>query len=198
MSCWSRWPGVSEYPLSIWVPGKPASQGSKRIVPNTRVLRNAGRLMKVGAEEWLRLKDVNNPGYVLLLDDDESNKAWRNTVAVGAARQVGRPMLDEGVFLIATFCRVRPPSHLTSKGALSAEGKRHPTPDTRPDSIKIMRSVEDALQGVLWREDSRITTHIIRKRWAEQSGVALLVWPESLAPEITLTPLADLGGSDEA
>jgi Holliday junction resolvase RusA-like endonuclease len=147
-------------------------------------MRSDGVLSYLGGEEWLRVKDIVR--YTLVLDDDRSNDAWRKYVAEVFTDLAGLvDPLDEPVFLIATFYRPRPKNHLTSKGELSAEGKRNPKPITKPDSIKMMRSVEDALSGLAWSDDSRICDHIIRKRWATDEmgeGVHLMIWPDSICP----------------
>ena len=171
------------WPVNIWIDGKPGKQGSKRIVPHVARMRKDGVLAHLGGAEWIRIRDIVR--YTLVLDDDRSNKAWREHV-VGVFTDlvsIDAP-LDEPVFVIATFYRPRPKDHFTSKGELSAKGKRTPKPVTKPDTFKMMRSIEDALSGHLWSDDSRICDHVIRKRWSDdqQEGVHLLVWPDSECP----------------
>ena len=103
---------MTSWPLNVWIPGKPASQGSKRVVPHTRKMRAEGLVQYLGNEEWIPLRLVSNRQYTLILDDDTGLKKWREHVAQNVPH-AGDP-LDEAVFVIATFYRVRPKTHLTS------------------------------------------------------------------------------------
>lgn len=170
------------WPIDIFIEGKPAKQGSKRLVPHTSMMRKNGVLAYLGGVEWIRVKDI--PRYTMILDADKNNSAWRKQVSeVFTELLSSSDVLDEPVFVIATFYRNRPASHYTSTGTLSKKGRETPKPDTRPDSIKLMRSVEDALTGLAWVDDSRICDHIIRKRWADDhsvpEGVHILIWPDN-------------------
>lgn len=171
-----------DWPVDVFIEGTPAKQGSKRLVPHVKLMEKHGVTVFLGGEKWLRVRDI--PKYTLVLDADTKNKAWREKVAENFTLLSGlKQPIEEAVVLQATFYRPRPKSHYTKTGRLSAEGVRNPEPVTRPDSIKMMRSVEDALSGVAWKDDSYICHHSITKEWCDDGvpeGVALRIWPMSV------------------
>jgi len=153
-------------------------------VPHVSKMRKEGAVATFLGQEWIRLSNIVR--YTLVLDDDRSNKDWRKHVKKTFTDLVSLiEPLDEPVFMLATFYRPRPKNHYTSKGELSAEGLRMPKPTTRPDTFKMARSIEDALTGLAYRDDSMICDHVIRKRWCERGGdegVHLVIWPDSQCP----------------
>jgi len=48
-------------------------------------------------------------------------------------------------------------------------------PTTRPDALKLCRAVEDALAGVIYRDDSQVVDLDIQKRYGPP-GVDVVVW----------------------
>lgn len=117
---------------------------------------------------------------------------------VVVASEVARAMEEHGlelvrrprpVYLSVTFYRVRPSSHYRSNGlALNAEGDRRPWPTTKPDRGKTLRTIEDALTGVLYEDDAQVVEGVVAKRWGERAGARLSValWEND--------PLSESGG----
>lgn len=91
----------------------------------------------------------------IVTSDNPKNKPWRDQVALVAL--AGRPrgfVLWTGpVELQAVFHLPRP------------RRPRHAEPTARPDVDKLLRSCLDALTGVLWRDDSQVTSLSARKRY---------------------------------
>ena len=115
--------------LDLFVPGRPAPQGSKRHV-------GGGRLV-------------------------ESSKAvgpWRDLVAWHAAQEFRIAPLDGPLRVSLMFVMPRPSG--TPKRTTPAAVKR-------PDLDKLVRSVFDALSGVVWRDDSQAVEIHAYKRLAE-------------------------------
>jgi Holliday junction resolvase RusA-like endonuclease len=126
-------------------------------------------------------------GAVVTDDGGKALEAWQGLIRVYAisarnaagARVVTRPGALE-MFMV--FLRRRPDAHYTGRGALSAEGMRHPTPDTKPDWDKLARAVGDALTdatkkglaGALAEDDSQITSAHVGKAWTEQKPGVLI------------------------
>jgi Holliday junction resolvase RusA-like endonuclease len=134
--------------LRFTVYGKAVSQGSKRVIP-------------------VKTKD-GGVRHCIIEQTDKALRLWRSDVVAAArAAYTGGVML--GAFRLAlTFYRTRPQSHYgTGKhaGQLRDSAPRYPT--TRHDTIKDARAIEDALTGVLWRDDSQICEHLIRKIFGE-------------------------------
>lgn len=48
-------------------------------------------------------------------------------------------------------------------------------PIVRPDLLKLARAVEDALSGVLWKDDSQVVVEVLRKRYDEPMGCVVTV-----------------------
>ena len=98
--------------------------------------------------------------------------AWRKVVrqeALSAMRH--RTVLDGPLNLTVTFFVIRPASHWNKSG-LSAEGRRNPHPTSKPDLTKLLRAVEDACTGVIWKDDSQIVKQVCYKKYCrEMNGV---------------------------
>lgn len=104
------------------------------------------------------------------------------------AGEVSRAMEEHGlalirkprpVYLSATFYRLRPSSHYRADGeSLNAEGRRLPFPTTKPDRGKVLRTLEDALTGVLYEDDAQVVAGIVAKRWGQGAGaqITIRVW----------------------
>lgn len=100
-----------------------------------------------------------------------AEKAWQH-----AWREAGSPTV-EGPFSVAIEVYVaRPKDHFTSKGELSAKGRRNPLPHgQKPDMDNVLKLVLDALNGHAYKDDVAATDigHS-QRRWAVDEGVR--VW----------------------
>lgn len=109
-------------------------------------------------------------------DDNPKAKGYMEHVAdVAAEAMAGRPFLEAPLRLELVFYRPRPSGHYNSKGELSAAGRRSPAPTTKPDALKLARGVEDALTGVIYRDDAAIVDELILKRYGEPARVEVSV-----------------------
>jgi Holliday junction resolvase RusA-like endonuclease len=96
--------------------------------------------------------------------EDSKNKPWKRAVASEGKRvRLDAPILEGALAVVCTFARPRPKSHYGVRGLLPSAPA---FPVTRPDVLKLMRAVEDALTGVLWVDDSQIVDEHLVKRWA--------------------------------
>lgn len=83
----------------------------------------------------------------------------------------GRPWLGEGpVSLSIVLWEARPASHWTSKGELSASGRRSPRPMRKPDLDNVAKLIADALNGCLYRDDKQIVELRICRKWLYAQG----------------------------
>lgn len=105
---------------------------------------------------------------------------WRRNVGQEALRAwKGKPLIEGPVLLQLVFVRVRKDGHLLGGGRLSADGR---TPrkmlasGMAPDLGKIGRGVEDALTGVVLKDDSLIVWTEYRKLWGRSERVLITVW----------------------
>jgi Holliday junction resolvase RusA-like endonuclease len=141
--------------LTFFVPGKPQPAGSKRAFHN----KHTGRSMVV--------------------DANANSKPWQAAVAAaGHEAMNGGSLFTGGLHVELCFETVRPKGHYGSgrnAEVLKVSAPVHPT--GRPDVLKLGRGVEDALTGVVWRDDAQIVYEVLRKRYAEVAGVYVSVLP---------------------
>lgn len=141
----------------------------------------------------------------IVVDANPNLKRWQDVVAWEARQAIGEAPLFEGPLLLRLrFYRSRPIAHYTSKGTLSATGRRHPYPATRPDLTKLIRAVEDALTGVVWRDDQQVVQQDAMKLYGDpprvelEIGPALPSWPFDGDPRARLERLEGAIGPDHA
>lgn len=129
--------------LSVFVPGIPAPQGSKRHV-----------------------------GRGILVESSKQLKPWRLDVTTTcAAARTDPPLEQAAVWLRFEF--PRPKSHYrTGRHAHELRPDAPERHAVKPDVDKLARAILDALTaaGVL-RDDSRVTDLIVAKRYGDQPGV---------------------------
>ena len=148
--------------IQFEVNGTPAPGGSKKVFSIRRQGFHTGRF--------------------IVTDDAKHNKEWRAVVAA-AARAAKLPMLDGPIFLSVVFYMPRPKSHfwginrIRTVASLRADAPYYHT--TKPDATKLLRSTEDALTGILWKDDAQIVIQVVQKLYVptsrEQPGASIQV-----------------------
>jgi Holliday junction resolvase RusA-like endonuclease len=115
------------------------------------------------------------PGWNRAVITDANPKAadWKRTVQV-FAQQSGCEILEGPVHVQATFFLSRPQGHWGKRGLLPSAPKY---PAKKPDVLKLMRSTEDALTGICWRDDAQIVDEHIAKLYSTDgwTGCWLLI-----------------------
>jgi Holliday junction resolvase RusA-like endonuclease len=74
------------------------------------------------------------------------------------------------------FVLARPRSHYgTGRNADRLRATAPAWPCSRPDATKLLRAVEDALTGVVWRDDGQVVVQTARKvyGWPERAEVCV-------------------------
>lgn len=142
--------------LMLWVPGRPAPQGSM-----TPIRRGPKLGVKAANEKVL--------------------KPWRAQITAFALdRWGGATPLDEALCATLVFRFRRPGGHFNVAGELNKQGRENPYPANRGtgDGDKLVRAVFDGLEaaGVL-ADDARIVEHHARKEWGDKEGVQLWLQP---------------------
>lgn len=102
---------------------------------------------------------------VIVTDDSARSRPWKAQVADAAAQAMtGRePFSVEPLLLELTFWMPRPKGHLGAKGNVRPSAPSAPT--VKPDLLKLARAVEDALTGVVYRDDAQITCEVLQKAY---------------------------------
>jgi len=106
------------------------------------------------------------------IEDNPRLAQWRQAVAQVAADAYNGPLLSGPVGLRLVFIRPRPKAFYgtgRNAGRLKAGAPFWPT--TRPDLLKLARAVEDALTGVIWRDDAQIVVEHLSKKYGERFAV---------------------------
>ena len=113
--------------VTFFVPGKPATAGSKKGFVNKKT------------------------GRVIITEDCRRSKTWREAVRQTAVEVVGeRPVLTGALMVDMTFYLPRPKSHYgtgRNQRKVKPSAPRYHT--KKPDLTKIIRSTEDALTGIV-------------------------------------------------
>ena len=120
-------------------------------------------------------------GRTQVVDAAKGSKAWKQEVATEAyaalalANGDGLPGLIDGPLAVSmTFFVPRPSSHYGARG-LKPSAPDYPT--TRPDVLKLARAVEDALTGVVYRDDAQLVRERLAKLYGEPARVEVEVEP---------------------
>jgi Holliday junction resolvase RusA-like endonuclease len=145
--------------LTMWVPGKPQTAGSKSGFLNPRtgrviITESAKGQAKISKKTWRQ--DLKDEGR------RQRRAAWLTDEPV-----------DGPLWAHFVFVRSRPSDQMRSgryAGTVKewAVGRR---PVARPDALKLCRAAEDALTGVLWLDDSQIVEERISKAFGDDVGL---------------------------
>jgi Holliday junction resolvase RusA-like endonuclease len=120
----------------------------------------------------------NKQGRIIVsvVDDNPKSKDWKAVVAAVARQHYAGPLLEGAVELILRFYRLRPLGHFgtgRNAGVLKSAAPRWPT--GTPDVLKLARGVEDALTGVIWRDDAQIVRELLEKHYGEPARVEVTI-----------------------
>lgn len=134
--------------ISFFVPGVPRPQGSKKAFPHSKT------------------------GRIVVIDDCAKGKDWKHTVACFARKAYSGAPLQGAVSLDCVFQVMRPKAHF-GKYNLRSSAPMFPT--VKPDRTKLLRAVEDALTGIVWRDDAQVVDGRVVKVYASRPGVEIMV-----------------------
>ena len=74
------------------------------------------------------------------------------------------------------FVLPRPKGHYgTGKHAGQVKSSAPLYPGVKPDITKLIRSTEDAMKGIAWKDDSQVVTQIGMKRYSESPGALITI-----------------------
>lgn len=128
-----------------------------------------------------------------IIDSNRKAAPWKLLLRQVAGEEMHERELLQGPLAVAfTFYRARPKAHYGAKG-LRVSAPRFPT--TKPDALKLARTVEDALTGIVYRDDAQIVVETLRKEYGEQAGVHVHVW--ELADEVVEALTGRGGAADD-
>lgn len=123
-------------------------------------------------------------GRVAMVESSKKVKPWREAVS-WAAREVYRgPLLTGPVVLACVFILPRPKSHYRTGKHAGELRPDAPTFSTKyPDCSKAIRSTEDALTGIVWRDDAQVIDFGV-KLYGERPGALVFVAEVKMLAEV--------------
>lgn len=134
--------------IEFFVPGIPRPGGSKKAFPHPKT----GKIMVIDA-------------------GGKNTKDWRAVVALTALTAMwGKPLMSGALKVEMRFIFPRPKSHYRTgkfSGVLKDNAPYWKT--TMPDLLKITRSTEDAMKGVVYVDDSLIVREILIKAYTSKT-----------------------------
>lgn len=118
----------------------------------------------------------NKRGRAFIRPANPLTAPWMSTVAKAAKEAYQGELLTRPIEMVYEFKFARPKHHFNSKGQLKPDAPVWHT--FKPDLTKIIRSTEDALTGIVWKDDSQVCKRRELKRYCrigEQPGVTMFI-----------------------
>lgn len=118
---------------------------------------------------------------VVVTDANPKAKPWKAEVREAAAAAMlahtitaNGNLVDGPLYVSMTFYVPRPQGHYGAHG-VKASAPEYPA--KRPDVLKLARGVEDALTGIVYRDDAQIVSERLVKQYGEPARVEVVVMP---------------------
>jgi Holliday junction resolvase RusA-like endonuclease len=146
----------TEWPIKIVCHGKAQSAGSKKSVPTPKGWR--------------------------IVDDNERSKPWQGIVGAAAAEQygLGKPLTCAVDVEMIFVMKRRKGDFGTGRNAEVLKDTAPLQPTGMPDVLKLARGVEDALTGIVWKDDAQIVNESLSKVYGDRPRVEIRVRPTAL------------------
>lgn len=151
-----------------------------------------GKAQTAGSKRVVRTK----AGRSYVIDANPKSKEWKATVAKAAAdaqwkKHIRRHPTHSDKFygpckIEMTFYIQRPKYHYR-KGKYAGVIKdkyKDCFPTGKPDAVKLARGTEDALTGIVYRDDSQNVTVISMKRWADDRPIGAEIHVEEIGEAV--------------
>lgn len=106
---------------------------------------------------------------VVITDACKGSKDWKTDVKHAAQAAYQGALIDKPLHVSFRFQVLRPKGHFRSNGDVKPSAPAYPT--VKPDVLKLARGVEDALTGIIWKDDSLIVSEHLSKVYAPVPGV---------------------------
>jgi hypothetical protein len=122
--------------------------------------------------------------HVAMVEANTKLPQWRTDIAKAADEAMaGHPLLAGPLLLDVVFVFVRPQSHFTTTGKLVKGAPLAPIGHNLGDLSKLVRAIEDAMQGIVYKDDCQFSTMgRPRKRWGLAAATYITVMPDPLDP----------------
>lgn len=149
--------------IEFFVAGIPAPGGSKIAIPVRR--KGGGFVLTRSGATATRL-----------VDDCSRNGPWRRSVAAIGRTAYRGPLLTSALSVVARFIMPRPKCHFGTGCNAAVVKPSSPVFHIVPeDATKLWRSTEDALTGIIWKDDAQIVRQAVSKEYGQQPGAHIRV-----------------------
>ena len=122
----------------------------------------------------LRPRVSSRGGYVRVYDPPKV-KNFKRILRSLAANQYARPPLIGALSVSLTF--YRPVQKSISQSEIERRLSNRSKPVVKPDTDNYIKSTLDALNGVLWHDDSQIVKITAEKRYSDHPRITVSVKP---------------------
>jgi len=115
-------------------------------------------------------------GQGIMVEASPHLAAWREDVASAARKVYDEDLMIGAVYLRALFTFPRPKSHYgtgRNENTLKPRAPKHHA--QKPDLSKLVRAIEDALTGVVFRDDSQVCALRSDKVWGQSAKCQIVV-----------------------
>ena len=123
---------------------------------------------KGSARGFVVMKAGQKP-RAIVTSDNKNLRGWADSVRYAAQDACGETFFDAAVQLQIAFTFSRPKS---------VSAKKRPYMTTRPDTSKLVRAAEDALNGIVWKDDAQVVAIIATKAYVDGPGGAVVTVTE--------------------
>ncbi|WP_276918747.1 RusA family crossover junction endodeoxyribonuclease [Aneurinibacillus aneurinilyticus] len=138
-------------PIHLIIEGEPVAQGRPR----------AGKINRG------RLR-----GQTVLYDPEKS-KDYKHYLKFAASQQAPEKPLEGPLQLVVHIYRSIPKSFSKKKTAAADAGQIRPT--TKPDADNYLKGISDALNKIIWQDDSQIVSATVEKWYSQQPRIEVIV-----------------------
>jgi Holliday junction resolvase RusA-like endonuclease len=131
--------------IKFFAPGIPKQGGSKIAQP---VRRKGGQVVTYKDKK-------GNDVPLITVRDAAKNQDWRNSVSFAAHQAMqGKGLMAGPLRLVVYFYMPRPKYHYRTNGQLKPDAPIYH--EKTPDVDKLIRSTQDAMKGITWRDDGQV------------------------------------------
>lgn len=145
------------FETSFFVPGEAAPGGSKKAFFHAKTKK------------------------IMVVDSCKRNKSWREHVAAVAYDYKPPVPLTGPIIILCDFIMPRPKSHygtgknhnIIKRSILACLNTKYHC--KKPDTTKLFRALEDALTGIMWRDDEQVILQIVSKQYGNNPGAQVTI-----------------------
>lgn len=116
-------------------------------------------------------------GGVIITDANKASRPWKQEVAsVARDAMEDRDLFTGPLVLNVVFTFTRPKGHYgTGRNHDVVKPSAPEYPAVKPDATKLLRGVEDAMTGIVWRDDCQVVRQYVHKQYGARDQVNVMV-----------------------